>query len=150
LARPPSTLLRLGPILLLQLPGPQWILKQSWRSIANKRVNGAEKPMARTGSFNASSMCIGNNRSTVMTRRKRAESTRTDRNWSRIVRRMVVVSCAEKSGETDVVRDASEPEKVRALAGGGCSPPQTFLHENSLLTGKTTGNFPEAAARVAP
>jgi len=88
---------RLGPILLLQLPGPQWILKQSWRSIANKRVNGAEKPMARTGSFNASSMCIGNNRSTVMTRRKRAESTRTDRNWSRIVRRMVVVSCAEKS-----------------------------------------------------
>lgn len=37
-----------------------------------------------------------NNHSTIIARRKRAESARTDRIWSRIVRRMVVV-CARKT-----------------------------------------------------
>jgi hypothetical protein len=40
---------------------------------------------------NVLSMCIGNNHSPIMARRKRAGSARTDRIWSRIVRRMVVV-----------------------------------------------------------
>ena len=50
----------------------------------------------RCGQVNALPMCIGNNHSTIMARRKRAESTRTQRIWSRIVRRMVVVLRAEE------------------------------------------------------
>jgi hypothetical protein len=38
------------------LPGPQWISKQSWRSIANKRVNGAEKPMPAENAPKASGL----------------------------------------------------------------------------------------------
>ena len=50
----------------------------------------------RCGQVNALPMCIGNNHSTIMARRKGAESVRNGRIWSEIVRRTVVVLCAEK------------------------------------------------------
>ena len=49
-----------------------------------------------------------------------------------------------------VVRDALMPgEKVRGLRGGGRSPPRTFLHGNSSLTGKITGNLDQPPLRKA-
>jgi hypothetical protein len=85
-------------------------------------------------------MSIGNTHSTIMARRKRAKSARTDRIWSRIVRRMVVVLCEEKPAKSASFATHALPERkfaaslaVRAVRG------ELFSTANSLLTGKITG-----------
>jgi hypothetical protein len=64
----------------------------------------------------ALSRCIGNNHSTIMARRKRAESARTDRIWSRIVRRMVVVLRAEEPIKWPLCATHACPERKFAAS----------------------------------
>ena len=56
-------------------------------------------------------MCIGNNHSPIMARRNRAESARTGRIWSRIVRRMVVVFRANVPGNRASFETRPRPER---------------------------------------
>ena len=65
---------------------------------------------------NALSMCIGNNHSTIMAWRKRAESARTYRIWSRIVRRMVVVLYPEKAVNWASFMTHARPERKFAAS----------------------------------
>jgi hypothetical protein len=61
-------------------------------------------------------MCIGNNHSTIMAWRKRAESARTYRIWSRIVRRMVVVLYPEKAVNWASFMTHARPERKFAAS----------------------------------
>jgi hypothetical protein len=64
----------------------------------------------RCRQVNASSVCIGNNHSPIIARRKHAESARTDRIWSWIVRRMAVILSARKPGKWASFATHARPE----------------------------------------
>lgn len=62
------------------------------------------------------SMSIGNNHSTIMARRKRAENAHTGRIWSRIVQRMVIVLRAEKPMKWALFATHARPERKFAAS----------------------------------
>src|SRR5882757_4229295 len=85
-------------------------------------------------------MCIGSHHSTIMARRKPAESARIHQSLRRIVRRMVVVLHAREPVKQAFFATGRHPEKklspslaVRAVRG------ELFSTANSLRTGKITG-----------
>ena len=65
----------------------------------------------RCRQVSALSKCIGNNHSAIMARRNGAESARTARIWSQIVRRMVVVLCADKPVKWSSFATQAGPER---------------------------------------
>src|SRR5476649_2856672 len=86
-------------------------------------------------------MSIGNNHSTIMVRRKRAEKARIAVISREFRRHSGLLSRAKVHGMLAFSLGEGRRGKVRGLAGGGRSPPRTFLRGNSLLTGKLTGNL---------
>jgi hypothetical protein len=75
------------------------------------KVHRGSREGIRCKQVNALSMCIGNNHSTIVARRKRAESARSDRIWSRIVRRMVVVLWADGPAKWASSATHARPER---------------------------------------
>jgi hypothetical protein len=74
-------------------------------------------------------VCIGNNHSPIMARRNRAESARTGRIWSRIVRLIVVVFRANLPRNRPLFETRPRPERKFAdsLAGSQTFEPEVAV-----------------------
>jgi hypothetical protein len=79
-------------------------------------VHLARRGGIRCRQANALPKCIGNNHSPIVARRNRAESARNGRIHGRIVRRMVVVLCAEKPMKWALFKTHARPERKFAAS----------------------------------